>query len=94
MIRIINTIVGVTCAVIENDFLETERLATHLIECFFGNFRVHSYFKENYKFAMSVVTKSILATQLKTRRNFKTVNTTRLNQAGAKLGCIDNCVLI
>lgn len=85
IIRIINTIIGVAFVVMNFDEVGIERLATHLLECFFGNIRMNAVFKENYKAIILNIAKNILANQIKTKHCLKTVNKSRLTQAGVKV---------
>lgn len=85
IIRIINTIIGVSFVVMNFDEVGIERLATHLLECFFDNIRMNAIFKENYKAIILNIAKNILANQNKTKHCLKTVNRSRLTQAGVKV---------
>lgn len=92
IIRMLNTILGVSHTILEYDFVSLERLATHLVECFFGNVRVNSCFKETYSDIINIIAKGILSSDFKNKLGLKTVKRTRLDNAGVKIGYIDGSV--
>lgn len=92
LIRMLNTILGVAHTILEFDYVSLERLGTHLVECFFGNVRVNSSFKETYSDVINIIAKGILSSDFKKKLDLKAIKRTRLDNAGVKIGYIDGSV--
>ena len=77
----INTIIGITYAILNNDLLATNRLGTHDCELFFAHLRLFSYYDNTYENAIKSIVRSIIIRKYSTDLNYPIYIDKRENNA-------------